>query len=64
MIFKIQRASHLFGNPEERDIQTLEDLRKLAEEYAPPGYKYEDLIIDFGVYNDTPNITIYDDYIE
>lgn len=64
MIFEITKASEP-SFCEKRDIQSLEDLRKLAEEYAPEGFEYEDLIIDFGRKpNHKANIRIYDDYIE
>ena len=65
MIFRIRKAStRLFQ--EERDIQTIEDLKKLAAEFAEAGFKYQHLILDFNkhIYEDTPEIMIYDDYIE
>lgn len=69
MIFNIRKAStRLFE--EERDIQTIDDLKKLAAEFAEPGNEFgnefECLILDFNkhIFKDIPEITIYDDYIE
>jgi len=52
---------------EEREINTVDDLKKLAEEH--PGWhgngENKDLIINFGDEDHPqPTITIYDDYIE
>lgn len=52
---------------EEREINTVDDLKKLAEEH--PGWhgngESKDLIIHFGdKEHPQPTITIYDDYIE
>ena len=65
MIFNIRKAStRLFE--EEMDIQTIDDLKKLAAEFAEPGNEFECLILDFNkhIFKDIPEITIYDDYIE
>lgn len=52
---------------EEREINTIDDLKNLAEEH--PGWhglgEDKDLIIHFGEEkHPQPTITIYDDYIE
>ena len=66
MKFIIEKASTKRFR-EERGINTIEDLKKLADEY--PGWHGEgdgqELIVCFGCkYHSDPTITIYDDYIE
>ena len=66
MEFVIRKASG--GEYEERrEINTVEDLKKLAEEH--PAYKTgapEDLVVSFDGWGirGVPMIVIYDDYIE
>ena len=51
---------------ERREINTVEDLKKLAEEHPTKQGKPEDLILLFNGWsgNGDPTIMIYDDYIE
>lgn len=65
MEFKIMKASS--GKYEERrEINTVEDLKKLAEEHPTKQGRPEDLILMFNGWsgNGDPTIVIYDDYIE
>lgn len=66
MKFVVKKVSDWKFN-EEREINTVNDLKKLAEEH--PGWhgkgESKDLIINFGwKEHPQPTITIYDDYIE
>ena len=60
MKFKIEKASDDFGTkPKELEINTLEDLINLIEEYG------SSIILEKYMYGDEiRRITIYDDYIE
>ena len=62
MMFEIRKASDLDFS-ETREIKTIEDMMKVAEEFSEKPntrFKYSDIIIDF----DYQTITIYDDYVE
>lgn len=62
MMFEIRKASDLDFS-ETREIKTIEDMMKVAEEFLvkpDTRFKYSDIIIDF----DYQTITIYDDYVE
>lgn len=62
MEFSIRKASD--GEYEERrEINTVEDLKKLAEEHPTKTGAPEDLVVVFYGWN-VPTIVIYDDYIE
>jgi len=65
MEFRISKASG--GEYEEtREINTVEDLKKLAEEHPTKTGDPEDLIVLFNGWGvrGVPTIVIYDDYIE
>ena len=65
MEFKIMKASS--GKYEERrEINTVEDLKKLAEEHPTKTGAPEDLVVMFNGWGirGVPTIVIYDDYIE
>ena len=65
MEFVIRKASG--GMDEERrEINTVEDLKKLAEEHSTKTGASEDLVVSFGGWGirGVPTIVIYDDYIE
>ena len=62
MMFEIRKASDLDFS-ETREIKTIEDMMKVAEEFSDKTdtrFKYSDIIIDF----DNQTITIYDDYVD
>lgn len=66
MKFIVTKVSDSLFN-EEREINTIDDLKKLAEEH--PGWhghgEMKDLIVNFGwEKHPQPTIIIYDDYIE
>lgn len=65
MEFKITKAS---GGQysEKREIRTIEDLIKLAEEHPTKQGKPEDLVLMFNGWSrdGDPRIVIYDDYLE
>lgn len=65
MEFIIMKASDL-GYEEKREINTVEDLKKLAEEHPTKTGAPEDLIVMFNGCGTpgVPTIMIYDDYIE
>lgn len=65
MEFKIMKASDL-GYEESREINTVEDLKKLAEEHPTKTGAPEDLVLMFNGWGGVgdPTIVIYDDYIE
>ena len=65
MIFNIRKASDNYF-AEKREIQTIDELKKLAKEFAEPGDEFQNLIINFdgGIFEKEPEITIYDDYVE
>ena len=65
MEFRIRKASG--GEYEERrEINTVEDLKKLAEEHPTKTGAPEDLVVMFNGWScrGVPTIVIYDDYIE
>ena len=65
MEFRIRKAS--CGEYEERrEINTVEDLKKLAEEHPTKTGAPEDLVVLFNGWGrlGVPTIVIYDDYIE
>ena len=65
MEFRIRKASG--GEYEERrEINTVEDLKKLAEEHPKETGAPEDLVVMFNGWGGrgVPTIVIYDDYIE
>ena len=65
MEFRIRKASD--GEYEERrEINTVEDFKKLAEEHPTKRGDPEDLILLFNGWSGrgVPTIVIYDDYIE
>ena len=65
MEFRITKASD--GEYEERrEINTVEDFKKLAEEYPTKTGAPEDLVVLFNGWGrrGEPTIVIYDDYIE
>ena len=64
MEFVIMKAS---GGDEERcEINTVEDLKKLAEEHPTEAGDPECLVVDFNGWSISgmPTIVIYDNYIE
>ena len=65
MEFKIMKASDL-GYEERREINTVEDLKKLAEEHPTKQGRPEALVLAFNGWGEDgdPTIVIYDDYIE
>lgn len=65
MEFKITKASGGLYS-EKREIRTIEDLIKLAEEHPTKQGKPEDLVLMFngGSGDGDPTIVIYDDYLE
>ena len=65
MEFKIMKASDL-GYEERREINTVEDLKKLAEEHPTKAGDPECLVVAFNGWSihGVPTIVIYDDYIE
>ena len=65
MIFNLRKASSTMFE-EDRDIKTIDDLKKLAAEFADPDEEFACLILNFNkhIFRDIPEITIYDDYIE
>ena len=65
MEFRVRKASGC-EYEERREINTVEDLKKLAEEHPTKQGKPEDLILLFNDWsgNGDPTIVIYDDYIE
>lgn len=65
MEFRIEKASN--GEYEERrEINTVEDFKKLAEEHPTKTGAPEDLVVLFNGWGrrGVPTIVIYDDYIE
>ena len=69
MEFKIEKASGTgirSRYPEKREIRTIEDLLKLAEEHPTKQGRPEDLVLMFNGWGGggDPTIVIYDDYIE
>lgn len=60
MTFEISRASDYWGFKEIVKIDTMEDLKKLAEKYLDENGNCSRLIVDFW----NRFITIYDDYVE
>ena len=64
MEFRVRKASG--GEYEERrEINTVEDLKKLAEEHPTKAGDPECLIVAFnGWCRSEPTIVVYDDYIE
>lgn len=65
MNFNIRKASD-DNFEEKREILTIDELKKLAKEFAEPGNEYQNLIIYFsgGFFTKEPEIWIYDDYVE
>lgn len=65
MEFIIMKASEL-GYEERREINTVEDLKKLAEEHPTETGAPENLVVYFDGFGSSgvPTIVIYDDYIE
>lgn len=65
MEFEIMKASDL-GYEESREINTVEDLKKLAKEHPKKTGAPEDLVVLFDGWGSpgVPTIVIYDDYIE
>ena len=65
MEFTIMKASNL-GYEERREVNTVEDLKKLAEEHSTKTGASEDLVVSFGGWGirGVPTIVIYDDYLE
>ena len=65
MEFRIRKASDV-EYEERREINTVEDLKKLAEEHPTRTGDPEDLVVLFygGGRRGVPTIGIYDDYIE
>ena len=65
MEFRIRKASGC-EYEERREINTVEDLKKLAEEHPTKAGAPEDLIVSFDGWGSrgVPTIVIYDDYIE
>lgn len=69
MEFKIEKASGAgirSQYSEKREIRTIEDLLKLAEEHPTKQGRPEDLVLMFNGWGGVgdPTIVIYDDYIE
>lgn len=65
MEFKIEKASG--GRySEKREIRTIDDLLKLAEEHPTKQGRPEDLVLMFNGWGGVgdPTIVIYDDYLE
>lgn len=65
MKFRVEKASG--GESYDCEINTMDELLKLAEEYAEPMTpdKPQDVIVAFGGWGrDCPTIVIYDDYVE
>lgn len=54
MIFKVNKASDLFGKSEEIEISSLSDLQDIQDKHG------HELVVDF--HNGT--IIVYDDYLE
>ena len=65
MKFRIRKLS-VSEYEERREINTVEDLKKLAEEHATKQGRPEDLVLMFNGWSGSgdPMIVIYDDYIE
>ena len=66
MEFRIEKASNS-RYQDKREIQTIEDLKKLAEEHPTKQGRPQDLVLMFNGYGGVsgePTIIIYDDYIE
>jgi len=65
MEFRIVKAS-CDKYKEKREINTVEDLKKLAEEHPTKAGDPEHLVVAFSGWNTygVPTIVIYDDYIE
>ena len=64
MEFRVIKASDI-GFEEHREISTVEDLKKLAEEHPTKKGDPEELIVAFSGWGiPVPTIVIYDDYIE
>ena len=65
MEFKIEKASGGHYS-EKREIRTIEDLIKLAEEHHTKQGRPEDLVLMWSGWGGVgdPTIVIYDDYIE
>ncbi len=65
MEFRIRRLS-ISEYEERREINTVEDLKKLAEEHPTKTGAPEDLLVLFNGWGSrgVPTIVIYDDYIE
>lgn len=65
MEFRIRRLS-ISEYKERREINTVEDLKKLAEEHPTKQGRPEDLVLMFNGWGGAgePTIIIYDDYIE